>query len=108
MTTLEFNAKLKKANSLKALIKLRNETNASRWIARIKEKIEKVLLKRGFQSVTISATSLQKYFHPYAGSHAKFKMENSRKLSHFNNQKVEVYVNHRHGSKFSMCDIFIK
>jgi hypothetical protein len=108
MTTLEFQEELKSAKTLTALMKLRNECSASRWIAQIKEKIEKVLLKRGFQQVTISASSLHKYFNPSAGSYAKFVMENSRKLSQYNNKKVEVYVNHRHGSKFAICDIFIK
>lgn len=108
MTTLEFQTALKKANTLKALMTLRSECGASRWVAQVKEKMETVLLKKGFQSVTISATSLKKYFYPSAGSHAKCVITNSKKLSAYNGKKVEVYVNHRHGSKFTMCDIFIK
>ncbi len=108
MKVQEFEAILKKANSLKALMKLREVTGAPLFVSKIKQKIGKILLKRGFEAVEISATSLLKYFRPVAGAHAKFKMENSRKLSAYNNKRVEVYVNNRFGTKFCKCDIYIK
>ena len=109
MTTVEFKKEhLSKAKSLKALIELRNETRASKFVMLIKEKIEKILIKRGFEQVTISASSLNKYMNPHTNAFARFTMKNSRKLSYHNEKRVQVYVNHRHGSKFTMCDIFIK
>ena len=111
MTTIEFDEKLAKANSIKDLLLLRNEQGlATRFVSRAKVKLAKKLKKAGYSFRTISVSTIAKLMGSsyYSGAFKKVRPTNTKVLSEFNDKNCFLYVESVEGGKFNKYDIYIR
>jgi hypothetical protein len=110
MTTQEFQLQLDAANSLLELNVLRTKTGASKFVAMIKEKVVKVASNEGFESFSCNLSTLSNLTtNTNTNSLSIIEIPSkNRTFRQYAGQKVNIYVNHKEGSKNTVVYGFIK
>jgi len=108
--TEELKSKVNRTKSIKGLIALRKSTNNTRVIAHIKDKIEDVLLSKGYGFMNVSMSSLKNITrNTDTNDFSTVKIPKTNKaFKKYAGKTVKIYVNHKDGGKYQNAEVFVK
>lgn len=94
MTTQEFEKELKNANTLLKLKELRKSTASSKFVCMIKEKINKIAKKEGFELFKCTTTTLKNLTRSSDANQLSEIVvpEKNKTLAKYAGMKVKIYI----------------
>lgn len=109
--TDELKKEVRNTKSISGLIKLRNNTNNTRVVSFIKERIEKLLTNKGYEQMNVSLTTLKNIAFNNTDCNDFSTVEipkTNRTFKTFAGKKMKLYVNHKTTDKNQQVQIFVK
>ena len=109
--TDELKKEVRKTKSILGLIKLRKNTNNTRVVSVIKERIENLLKSKGYEEMNVSLSTLNNIAFNKTDCNDFSKIEiptTNRTFKKFAGKKMKLYINHKTTDRNQQVQIFVK